>query len=86
MFLLSFKNGDDDPTRNCLPLVEDFNSVSKNKEEAYEKFVKMSRNGVTYNKKLVSYHQNYYKLIGMDLSRLETTNIPQQINFTKKSE
>ena len=31
-----------------------------------------------------SYHQNYYKLIGIDLSR--QTNIPQQINFTGQLE
>ena len=30
------------------------------------------------------YHQNYYKLIGIDLSRQTNTNIPQQINFTGK--
>ena len=29
-----------------------------------------------------SYHQNYYKPIGIDLSRQTKTNIPQQINFT----
>ena len=28
------------------------------------------------------YHQNYYKLIGIDFSRQKNTNIPQQINFT----
>ena len=28
-----------------------------------------------------SYSQNYYKLIGIDLSRQTNTNIPQQINF-----
>ena len=33
-----------------------------------------------------SYHQNYYKLIGIDLSRQANTNIPQQINFTGKLE
>ena len=26
-----------------------------------------------------SYHQNYYKLIGIDLSRETNTNIPEQI-------
>ena len=30
------------------------------------------------------YHQNYYKLIGIDLSRQTNKNIPQQINFTRK--
>ena len=30
-----------------------------------------------------SYHQNYHKLIGIDLSRQTNTNIPQQIKFTR---
>ena len=33
-----------------------------------------------------SYHQNYYKLIGIDLPRHTNTSIPQQINFTGKLE
>ena len=32
------------------------------------------------------YHQKYYKLIGIDLSRQTNMNIPQQINFTGKLE
>ena len=32
------------------------------------------------------YHQNYYKLIGIDFSRQANTNILQQINFTGKLE
>ena len=61
MFVLSFKNGDDNPTRNFfdeyyMPFVEikDFNALIdkkpcfdqpvKNKHEAYEKLVEMSRN------------------------------------------
>ena len=32
------------------------------------------------------YHQNYYKLIGIDLLRQANTNILQQINFTGKLE
>ena len=32
------------------------------------------------------YHQNYYKLIGIDLSRQTNTSIPQQINFVRKLE
>ena len=32
------------------------------------------------------YHQNYYKLIGRDLSRQTNRNITQQINFTEKLE
>ena len=30
------------------------------------------------------YNQNYYKIIGIDLSRQTNTSIPQQINFTGK--
>ena len=33
-----------------------------------------------------SYHQNYYKVIGIYLSRQTNTNILQQINFTRKLE
>ena len=33
-----------------------------------------------------SYHQNYYKHIGIDLSRQITTSLHQQINFTTKLE
>ena len=32
------------------------------------------------------YHQNYYELIGIDLSRLTNTTISQQINSTEKLE
>ena len=31
-----------------------------------------------------SYSQNYYKLIGIDLSRQTNTNIPQQTNLIGK--
>ena len=31
-------------------------------------------------------HQNFYKLIGIDLSRKTNTTFPQQINFTGKLE
>ena len=32
------------------------------------------------------YHQNYYKLLGMDLSRQTNPSIRQQITFTGKLE
>ena len=32
-----------------------------------------------------SYHQNYYKLIGINSSRQTNTSIPQKINFVGKS-
>ena len=34
--------------------------------------------------KRLLYHQNYNKLVGIDLSRQTNTSIPQQINFTGK--
>ena len=82
-----------------MPLVEtkDFNALIdnkpvfhqplKNKQEAYEKPVEMSRKDY-YKRNLLdfSYHQNYYKLIGIDLSRRTNTCISQQINFTGKLE
>ena len=49
---------------------------------------KMSRNNdyTTGNKLDYLYHQNYYKLIDIDLSRQTNANIPEQINFTGKLE
>ena len=94
LFVLSFKNGDNDPTRYYfdkyyMQLVElkDFNALIdnelfsdqpvKNKQEVYEKPVKISKNNdyTTGNLSDFSYHQNYYKLIGIDLSRQANTSI-----------
>ena len=83
-----------------MPLVEikDFNALIdnkpffdqpvKNKYEAYEKLIEMSRNDDYTTRNLLDYlyHQNYYKLIGIDLSRQTNTSIPQQINFVGKLE
>ena len=91
MFVLSFKNGDDDFTRHsfdqyCLPLVEikDFNVLIDNKlvfdqQEAYEKLIKMLKTYeyITGNLLDYLYQQKYYKLIGIDLSRRKNTSIPQ---------
>ena len=75
-----------------MPLAEikDFNALNDNNksffdqpvkynQEAYEKLVKISRNDdyTTGNVLDCLYHQNYYKLIGIDLSRQTNTNIPQ---------
>ena len=48
----------------------------------------MSRNGGYSTGNLLDYlyHQNYYKLIGIDLSRQTNTNGYEQINFTGKLE
>ena len=105
LFVLSFKNGDDDPTRNSfdeyyIPLVEIkdldalihnklfFDQLVKNKQEAYEKLVKMSKNNDCTTGNLLDYlyHQNYHKVIDMYLSRQTNTAIPQRINFTGKLE
>ena len=32
------------------------------------------------------YHQKYYELIGIDLSRQKNMSIPQEINFVEKLE
>ena len=52
----------------------------------YEKLIEMSRNDdyTTGNLLDYLYHQNHYKLTGIDLSRQTNTNIPQQINFVGK--
>ena len=42
----------------------------------------MSRNDYyTIGNILDYFHQNYYKLIGIDLSRQTNMTIPQQVNF-----
>ena len=87
LFVLSFKNGDDDPNRNSFDeyyissvKIKVFNALSnnkplfdqpvKNKHEAYEKLIEMSRNDdyTTGNLLDYLYHQEYYKLICIDLS------------------
>ena len=61
-----------------------FDQPVKNKQEECEKLVEMSRKNdyTTGNLLDYSYHQSYYKLIGIDLSRQANTAIAQQINFT----
>ena len=65
-----------------------FDQPVKNKQEAYEKLIKLSRNDdyITGNLLDYLYHQNYYKPIGTDLSRQTNMSIPQQINFAGKLE
>ena len=105
MFVLSFKNGNNDPTINYfdkyymrLVEIKDFNALIdnkpffdrpvKNKQEAYEKLIEISKNDDYAIGNLLdfSYHQNYYKLIGIDLWRQTNTNIPQQTNYIGKLE
>ena len=90
---LSFKNGNDDPTRGSLdeyfmPLVEikDLNALIdnkpffdqpvKNKQEAFEKLINMSKNNdyTTGNLLDFLYHQKYYKVIAINLSRQINTS------------
>ena len=94
LFARSFKNGDDDPTRDLfeeyyMPFVEikDFNALIdnkpffdqpvKDKQEEYEKLIEMSRNDDYTTENLLDYlyHQNYYKLFGIDLSRQANLSI-----------
>ena len=58
----------------------------KNKLEAYEKLVEMSRNDYygTWNVLDYLYHQNCYKLIGINLSKQTNTTISQKVNFIEK--
>ena len=48
----------------------------------------MSKNNDCLTRNLLnySYHQNYYKVIGIDLLRHTNTSIPQQMNFAGKLE
>ena len=62
-----------------------FDQPVKNEQEACEKRIEMPRNdGYTTNLLDYLYYQNYYKLIGIDLSRQTKSNVPQQINFKGK--
>ena len=63
-----------------------FEQLVKNKQEAYQKLIEMSRddNYTAGNLFDYLYHQNYYKLIVRYLSRQTNTNIPQKKIFTGK--
>ena len=105
MFVISFKNGNNDPKRDSfdkyhmlLIEIKDFNALMdnkpfldqpiKNRQEAYEKLIEMSRNDDYTTRNLLDYlyHQNYYKVIDIDLSRQINTSILQQITFIGKLE
>ena len=55
-----------------------FDQPPKNKQEAYEKLVEISGNNdyTTGNFLDYLYHQKYYNIIGIDLSRQANTSIP----------
>ena len=105
MFVISFKNGNNDPKRDSfdkyhmlLIEIKDFNALMdnkpffdqpiKNRQEAYEKLIEMSRNDDYTTRNLLDYlyHQNHYKVIYIDLSRQINTSILQQITFIGKLE
>ena len=92
LFVFSFKNGNDNPTKNSfdknfMPLVEIkyfnafFDQPVKTNNKHTKNLLKYD-DYATGNLLDFSYHQNYYKLIGIDASRQANRSIPQQINFT----
>ena len=68
-------------------LIDIFDQPVENKQ-AYEKLVEMSRNDAYTTLNLLDYlyHQKYYKLLLIDLSRQTNTSIPHHINFIGKLE
>ena len=105
LFVLTYENEDDRTSfsKYYVPKVEikDFNVLVdgkpffeipvKNKEEAYEAIIEMSKsNGNTTGSLLdYEYFKDHYKLIAIDLSKhieLENPDLKQQINFTRRLE
>ena len=77
-------------TRDLNAVIENkafFDQPVKKNQEAYEKFVEITRNNdyTTGNLLDYLYHQKY-KLSGIDLSKQTYTSIPQQITFVGKME
>ena len=105
LFVLSFENEEDRTSfsKYYVPKVEikDFNVLIdgksffdvpvKNKEEAYEKIMSISKNNdyTTGNLLDYEYFSKHYKLIAIDLSKqieLENLDLRQQISFIGKLE
>ena len=105
LFVLSFENEEDRTSfsKYYVPKVEikDFNVLIdgksffdvpvKNKEEAYEKIMSISKNNdyTTGNLLDYEYFSKHYKLIAIDLSKqieLENPDLKQQINFIGRLE
>ena len=105
LFVLSFENEEDRTSfsKYYVPKVEikDFNVLIdgksffdvpvKNKEEAYEKIMSISKNNdyTTGNLLDYEYFSKHYKLTAIDLSKqieLENPDLRQQINFIGKLE
>ena len=104
-FALFFENEEDRVSfsKYYLPKIEikDFNVLIdgklffeipvKNKEEAYEAIIEMTKNNDYRTGNLLDYEyfKDYYKLIAIDLSKqieLENADLKQQINFIGKLE
>ena len=105
LFVLSFENekcktsfskyyapNDEIKDFNVLTNRKSFFNVSvKNKKEAYEKIIEISKNNdyTTGNLFDYEYFSKHYKLIAIDLSNqieLENSDLKQQINFIGKRE
>ena len=105
LFVLSFENEDDRTSfsKYYVPKIEikDFNvSIDgkqffeipvKNKEEAYEAIIEMSKNNDYTIGNLLNYEyfKDHYRLIAIDLSKqieLENLDLKQQINFIGRLE
>ena len=101
LFVLSFENENDRTSfsKYYVPKVEikNFNVLTdgkpffeipvKNKEEAYEQIIEMSKNNdyATGNLLDYEYFKDHYQLIARDLSKkieLENPDVKKQINFT----
>ena len=106
LFVLAYQNADDRQSFSQIYLpnviVKDYNVIIdklaffdlpiKTEEEAYEKFIDISRNNeyITGNLLDYDYLKKYYKLIAIDLSKQqvlqENEDLIQQINFIEKLE
>ena len=105
LFVLTFENKDDRTSfsKYYVPKVEikDFNVLidgkpffeipEKNKEEAYEAIIEMSKNNDYRTGNLLNfeYFKDHYKLIATDFSKqieLENPDLKQQINFIGRLE
>ena len=104
LFVLSYKNEDDRASflKYYVPSVDIMYHVPidgkpffeipvKNKEEAYEQIIEMSKNNdyTTGNLLDYEYFKDHYKEIAIDLSKqteLENPDLKQQINFIGKLE
>ena len=104
LFVLTFENEDDRTSfsKYYVPKAEikDFNVLidgklffeipAKNKEEAYEAIIEMTKNNdYTTGNLDYEYFKDHYKLIAIDLSKqieLANPDLKQQINFIRKLE